>query len=103
METKKPSVTKSHRICFVLSQSRDPMVKETVMRAVHSLEGKDPAAFRPTVNTCYWSPSGKAAGGRSSVLFRGLVTKNGRIGRRTAYTLTPAGHAHALEYIASKA
>ncbi len=104
METsKKLRITKSHIICYVLSRYCEPRTREDVMREVEALEGKDPATFTFSTNNCYWSPTGRASGGRSSVLVKGLVKKDGRMGRRVTYALTPAGHSHALEYIAAHA
>lgn len=105
MASKKLRVTKSHLICFVLSQSRDPMTRVDVMHRVFSMQPHD-MPFLPTSNNCYWAPRlghNVYGASRSSVIVKGLVKKGGHIGRKLTYSLTPAGHAHALEYIASKA
>ena len=106
--TSKKRITKSHVICFVISSSEDPMTRKDIMREVHRLEGKPSEDFAVTSNNCYWSPTGLGNGGRSSVIFRGLVEKAGVQkagvrGREFTYRLTDAGKAHALEFIATKA
>ena len=95
--TKKFRITKAHLICFVLG-TQGAMTRDEVMRRVHTLEGKQ-GAFSPTSNNCYWSPTGHGNGGRSSVVFKGLVEKAGRQDRCFLYRNTPKGDSLCEEYI----
>jgi len=99
METsKKPRITKAHRICYVLSVHGN-LTRVEAMRHVHQLEGKHPDAFTPTSNNCYWTSTGGGNGGQCSVVHKGLVRIVPRGGRKFVYANTPEGTALAAEYI----
>ena len=84
------TITKAHLICFVLSHFTVPLTRNEVMVMVH-VWGRRPGQFTPTSNSCYWSPTGLAAGGKSSVLVKGLVTVAGKKGNTLTYALTDRG------------
>lgn len=103
METsKKPRITKSHLICYVLGV-HGPLSRVEVLRRVHVLEGKPEAAFPPASNHSYFSPRGLGNGGQVSAVHRGLVQVTGKRGNTLLYGNTPAGTALSAQYIASRA
>lgn len=100
---KKP--TKSHFICYVMLCEGAPMLRIDIMRRVHVLEGSE-LVFKPTSNGCYFLTEGCSTmynkEAAASLIRRGLIVQSGKVGRRITYSLTPAGKAHAEEYIAWK-
>jgi hypothetical protein len=123
---------KTHMICWVLARAGRPMTRPEVMQKVEALEGKDPAAFKPTTNVDYWAPSPVLRGdwainpdnpegpyrqinkrpvpntgihARYSVLRRGFVKVAGKKGNQLLYELTLSGQrvaAEADEWIKSR-
>ena len=87
---------KSHLICHVI-RTHGPMSRVDIMRRVHVLSGAK-SSFRPLSNHSYFA-GGDGNGVEVSLIHKGLMTAR-RVGRSFVYELTPAGEAHADEYIA---
>lgn len=96
MDTKKTS--KAYAICYVMKTALDAgerfLTKNEILVRAHKFQtdlGVKLAEYCSTSNSCYFSPTGRANGGKASVVFKGLVRKAGTRGHALVYTLTYTG------------